>query len=29
MAEKSLHFQGHQSVLADLEARVLTIRDSL
>ncbi|MEM8756265.1 MAG: peptide chain release factor 2 [Planctomycetota bacterium] len=29
MAENDLHYQGHASVLADLEARIVTIRDSL
>lgn len=29
MDENTLHFQGHASVADDLEARILTIRDSL
>jgi len=29
MDENTLHFQTHQSVIDDLEARILTIRDSL
>lgn len=29
MDESTLHFQGHASVADELEARILTIRDSL
>jgi hypothetical protein len=29
MDENTLHFQTHAPVIADLEARILTIRDSL
>jgi hypothetical protein len=29
MAEHSLHFQGHASIADEIEARILTIRDSL
>jgi len=29
MDENTLHYQVHQPVIDDLEARILTIRDSL